>query len=88
MNSKMQTQFPVSMVYAALSIALLVAAPQASAQAASLFRGTITAINGSTLTVKPDAGDIRQVDVPSTAAILRIAPGFRSAIWPPRTVCW
>jgi hypothetical protein len=75
MNSKMQTQFPVSMVFVALSIALLVAAPQASAQAASLFRGTITAINGSTLTVKPDAGDIRQVDVPSTAAILRIAPG-------------
>jgi hypothetical protein len=37
--------------------------------------GTITAIGGSTLTVKTDAGDIRQFAVPSTAAIKRISPG-------------
>jgi hypothetical protein len=39
--------------------------------------GTINAISGSTLTVKTDAGDTRQVEVPSSAAIKRIAPGQR-----------
>jgi hypothetical protein len=81
MNSKMQTRFPVSMAYMALSIALLVAAGMAAAMAGAQtpanFAGTITAINGSTLTMKTDAGDVRQVDVPSTAAILRIPPGAK-----------
>ncbi|MGP8176083.1 MAG: hypothetical protein ACLP7O_16270 [Terracidiphilus sp.] len=79
MNSKMQTRFPVSMTYMALSIALLVAAgmAMAGAQTPANFGGTITAINGSTLTMKTDAGDVRQVDVPSTAAILRIPPGAK-----------
>lgn len=39
------------------------------------FVGTITAINGDTLTVKPDNGDVRQVEVPSTAALKRVEPG-------------
>ncbi|MGA2086084.1 MAG: hypothetical protein ABSG60_11240 [Terracidiphilus sp.] len=82
MKSKMQTRFPVSMAYTALSIALLVAAGMAAAMAGAQtpanFGGTITAINGSTLTMKTDAGEVRQVDVPSTAAILRIAPGEKN----------
>ena len=45
------------------------------AQAPSRFVGTITAITGVSVTVKTDAGDVRQFDVPSTAAIKRISPG-------------
>ena len=47
----------------------------AFAQTASRFLGTITAISGSSLTVKTDAGEVHQVDVPATAAVKRIAPG-------------
>jgi Domain of unknown function (DUF5666) len=47
----------------------------AAAQAPSRFVGTITAISGNSLTVKPDAGEVRQVEVPAEAAIKRIAPG-------------
>ena len=39
------------------------------------FVGTVTAINGTTLTVKTDAGEARQVAVPVGASIKRIAPG-------------
>jgi hypothetical protein len=45
------------------------------AQAPARFLGTITAIAGTTLTVKTDAGQAYQVEVPSGAAIRRIAPG-------------
>ena len=62
-----------------LSIALLVAAmsaaPMAWAQAPARFLGTITAISGTTLTLKTDAGQSYQVQVPAAAAIKRIAPG-------------
>lgn len=48
----------------------------ALAQAASgRFVGTITAINGDTLTVKADSGDMRQVEVPSSAVLKRVEPG-------------
>ncbi len=57
-------------------VALAPAAPLASAQAAaSRFLGTISAISGTTLTVKPTQGDARQVEVPSTAQLERIEPG-------------
>ena len=82
MNSKLKIPVPRTMVCVALSIALLVAAglaaAMAGAQTAANIGGTITAINGNTLTMKTDAGDVRQVDVPSTAAILRIAPGEKN----------
>jgi hypothetical protein len=75
---KMKIQYPGSIVQAGL-IALLAAVPMAFAQQAaappSLFLGTITAIAGDTLTVKSDADGLRQVEVPATAAIKRIAPG-------------
>jgi len=55
--------------------AFMVPSPLARAQASSRFVGTITAITGATVTVKTDAGDVRQFEVPSTAAIKRISPG-------------
>ncbi len=58
---------------------VLLAAPIASAQAAaSRFLGTISAISGDTLTVKPAQGDARQVEIPSSAKIERIEPGQTS----------
>lgn len=45
------------------------------AQAATRYLGTITAIDGATLTVKTDAGETHQVEVPSTASLKRIEPG-------------
>jgi hypothetical protein len=67
------------MVHMALLVALLVSAPLwstvAGAQAPSRFVGAITAITGSTLTVKTDAGDVHQVNVPPTAVLKRIEPG-------------
>jgi hypothetical protein len=50
-------------------------APLARAQAPANFLGTVTAISGTTLTVKTDAGQSYQVEVPSAAAIKRIALG-------------
>ncbi|MGA8043903.1 MAG: hypothetical protein WCA37_13995 [Terracidiphilus sp.] len=47
------------------------------AQAASRFLGTITSVGADTLTVKTDAGEVRQVEVPSSAVLKRIAPGQR-----------
>ncbi|MGD0520454.1 MAG: hypothetical protein ABSA48_04285 [Terracidiphilus sp.] len=82
MLSNMKMRIPVSTMRRSLSISSLVfvafflAAPLALAQAPTTrFLGTITAISGATVTVKTDAGDVRQFDVPSTAAIKRISPG-------------
>jgi hypothetical protein len=59
-----------------LFIALLaVALIAADAQAPSRFVGSITGITARTLTVKTDAGDQRQFDVPEQAVIKRIEPG-------------
>src|SRR5580700_6945704 len=49
--------------------------PMARAQAPANFLGTVTAISGTTLTVKTDAGQSYQVEVPAAAAIKRIALG-------------
>jgi hypothetical protein len=75
MHSKMKIRTLVSMALAALSMALLSAAPPATAQAPARMVGTITAINGTTLTVKTDADGEHQVEVPATAPIKRVAPG-------------
>ena len=58
----------------ALALILLAAAPGARAQVMR-YLGSITAISGDTLTVKTDAGDVHQVEVPATASLKRIAPG-------------
>lgn len=57
-------------------LSLLVAAPHAGAQAAAArFLGTVSAISGDILTVKPAQGDPRQVEVPSSTQLERIEPG-------------
>jgi len=58
-----------------LLFALMVGTTALSAQAPSKIVGAITSINGSTVTVKSDAGDLRQVNVLETAVLKRIAPG-------------
>ncbi len=47
----------------------------AQGQAAARFMGSITGISGNTLTVKTDAGDQKQVEVPAEASLKRIEPG-------------
>jgi hypothetical protein len=68
-----------AMVRLALSMALLATAalmtPTAWGQAPARFIGTVTSISGTTLTVKTDAGQSYAVEVPTAAAIKRIAPG-------------
>ena len=59
----------------ALMAAAALIAPMGWAQAPANFLGTISAINGTTLTVKTDAGQAYQVEVPAAAAIKRIALG-------------
>ncbi len=59
----------------AVAIAILLASPLAQAQAVSRLLGSITAINGDTLTIKPAQGDAQQVQVPSTAQLKRVEPG-------------
>lgn len=59
-------------------VTMLAMAPQLRAQAtaaAGRFVGTVTAINGDTLTVKTDQGEMKQVDVPASAALKRVEPG-------------
>jgi hypothetical protein len=75
MNCSMKTRIPFSLVPLALSIAFLVSAHLVLAQVPTRFVGSITAIGNNTLTVKTDAGDLRQLQVPATASIKRIAPG-------------
>jgi hypothetical protein len=58
----------------ALAAFLLAAAPGARAQV-TRYLGSITTINGDTLTVKTDAGDVHQVQVPATASLKRVEPG-------------
>lgn len=62
------------LVVAALAAHLLVPS-SAVAQAPTHFLGTITTITGNTLTVKTDTDGARQVAVPDSAIIKRIAPG-------------
>lgn len=47
----------------------------ASQAPATHYLGTVTAINGDTLSVKTDAGQVNTVEVPSTAQLKRISPG-------------
>ena len=55
--------------------ALMATTLVAQTPAAARFLGTVTTINGSTLSVKTDAGEVRQVAVPETAVLKQIAPG-------------
>src|ERR1700722_11962599 len=62
-----------------VAVAPLTTAPLTHAQTqpaqATHYLGTVTAINGDTLTVKTDAGQVNTVEVPSTGQLKRISPG-------------
>ena len=75
MKSTMNIRFSYLIAQAAVCMALLAGAVVADAQAPVRFVGTITAISGTTLTVKTDADGAHQVNVPAGAPIKRIAPG-------------
>ena len=68
----------IALASVALVLTVCLMAAMAHAQAASHFLGTVTAINGSTLTIKPAQGEERQVQVPPTAELKRIEPGQTS----------
>jgi len=75
MASTFLKKVPVLWVQLTLLITFAIGTTLVRAQAPSRFVGTVTAISGDTVTVKTDAGDVRQVQIPSTAALKRIAPG-------------
>jgi hypothetical protein len=80
MNCNNISHLPGRLTRRAMLAALLLTAPLVSmrnlaAQAPARLIGTISAISAHALTVKPDAGDARPVDVPEAAIIKRIAPG-------------
>ena len=83
MNSKMAKRARTSCLSAAILLGAAIVlfcpaivSPVLYAQAATQrFLGTVTAINGDSLTVKTDAGEVHQVQVPATAVLKRIAPG-------------
>lgn len=50
---------------------------QAPAAASSRFLGTVTAVNGTTLTVKTDSGATHEVEVPETAVLKQVEPGAK-----------
>lgn len=64
------------LAWLAFLAAIAIQSPLNLAQAApQRFVGTVTAITGDTLSVKTDAGQVHQVQVPSTAVIKQLAPG-------------
>jgi hypothetical protein len=73
MKSKMEMRVPALMIAAIFGVAMSAGAQQA----ASRLTGTITAVNGTTLTVKADAGEVHQVDVPETAVLKQVEPGAK-----------
>jgi len=76
MKRMIQKRAGVLLACAMFLCALAVHSPRLAAQAAAQrFVGTIASISGDTLTVKTDAGESHQVQVPDTATLKRIAPG-------------
>lgn len=73
---KSKIKFGIPALFVSLMMMLGTAA-RVGAQATSRFLGTITAVNGTTLTVKTDAGEVHQVEVPSTASLKQIEPGAK-----------
>jgi len=75
MKSKNWNQFAVTIARLFLLVAVVATCAGLNAQAPTRFVGTITAINGNTITVKTDAGDSKQVEIPASAMMKRLAPG-------------
>src|ERR1035437_774043 len=77
MKSEKKIRFPFLMAQAVLGMALLAGAVMTCAQAPKPIQGTITVLVSNTRSVKSDADVVTPIEVPSTAAILRIAPGAK-----------
>ena len=75
MTSKFKLRFPLAVAPVTFFAAALVIGAQLPAQTPNRYVGTVTAISGDTLTVKTDAGEVHQVEVPEGAAIKRVEPG-------------
>jgi hypothetical protein len=75
MKNEMKIRFLFLVAKVTVGMALLAVTAAAGAQAPVRFLGTITAINGNTLSVKTDADGVHQVTVPASAEIKRISPG-------------
>jgi hypothetical protein len=72
-----RASLPVAQLIALVVIALGCTAAGYGQAASSRYLGTVTVIAGDTLTVKTDAGETHQVQIPSSASLKRIAPGQR-----------
>ncbi len=59
----------------ALALLVWLASAAVFAQAPTRFVGTITAVNGNTLSVKTDGDGVREVQVPDSAVLKRVEPG-------------
>jgi hypothetical protein len=75
MKSKMKTR--VTVLISLLTMVLTTPALVNAQAAVARFLGTVTAVSGNTLTIKTDAGEVHQVDVPSTASLKQIEPGAK-----------
>jgi len=75
MLGKKKTQVSVKLMQLGLTAVLIAIGILLQAQAPARFLGTVTAINGDTLTVKNAQGEEQQVQVPSTADLKRVEPG-------------
>lgn len=78
MTSKTRISVPALLILVAtLVLTGIQAKAQAPAASSARFLGTVTAVNGTTLTVKTDAGESREVDVPATAQLKQVEPGAK-----------
>ena len=75
MKSRDWNQCAVGMGRLFLLIVLTAVCGKLNAQTPARFVGTITATSANTITVKTDAGDSKQLEVPATAVIKRLEPG-------------
>jgi Domain of unknown function (DUF5666) len=77
MKSRKMNRAAVSIAQLAALILIALGGAVGFGQTASRYLGAITAIAGDTLTVKTDAGETHQVQIPASASLKRIAPGQR-----------
>jgi len=75
MKSRNRNQRAAGTGWFFLLIVLAVMCGKLDAQTPARFVGTITATGTNSITVKTDAGDSKQLEVPATAVIKRLEPG-------------
>jgi hypothetical protein len=75
MRNKIINRAAVSIAQLVALVLIVIGGAAGYGQAATRYLGTITAIAGDTLTVKTDAGEMHQVQIPASASLKRIAPG-------------